>query len=89
MELKEAAATLPEKEGMKGARDEVAEDEAHALKFESVAPRKLHVQLTRARSLPVKDTAMLVGKGSSGPFVELSVYGQLHKSTAKKRSLGI
>jgi len=86
-ELKEDAQKLPEPEGMKDARDEQGEDEAHAARYHNEASNELHVQLIRAKDLPIMDAAMLVGKGSSDPFVTMSVYGLTAKSTVKKKNL--
>jgi Ca2+-dependent lipid-binding protein len=87
-ELKESAQALGEQwPGMKDAKDDAGVDEVHALKFKDFEPNELHVMLTRARDLPIMDTALLVGKGSSDPFVSLSVFGTTTKSTVKKKSL--
>ena len=86
-ELKGEAALLADPVGMKDAREEAGEDIVHAQKFADVDPNELHATVLRARNLPAVDTAMLMGKGSSDPFMKLSCYGPIGKTTVKKKNL--
>jgi len=86
-ELKGEAALLSDPERMKDAREEAGEDIVHAQKYADVDPNELHVTVLRAKNLPAVDTAMLMGKGSSDPFMKLSCYGPVGKTTVKKKNL--
>ncbi len=58
-----------------------------ALKYKRKHPNELHIHLIKARNLLVMDEAMLVGKGSSDPYVKFACFGENKKSQVIKKSL--
>ena len=58
-----------------------------ALKYKRKHPNELHIHLVKARNLLVMDEAMIMGKGSSDPYVKFSCFGEKKKSQVKKKSL--
>jgi Ca2+-dependent lipid-binding protein/Ran GTPase-activating protein (RanGAP) involved in mRNA processing and transport len=85
-EFGDEAKTLPDHEFARDASKDVAMDELHAKEFEGKPCNELHLTLVSAKGLLVMDTAVF-GKGSSDPYVNVSVNSVTQKSTVKKKSL--
>lgn len=67
-------------------KDLVRDDEEHARLFEHEHANQLRVQVLSGSDLKAMDSSMF-GKGSSDPFVTLSVHGQKAKSKVQKKTL--
>jgi hypothetical protein len=57
------------------------------IRYPDKFPNELHIQLLKAKDLPIMDKAMLIGKGSSDPFVKFECFGASDKSSVKKKNL--
>lgn len=56
-------------------------------RYADKVPNELHIQLLNGKDLPVMDKALLIGTGSSDPFVKFECLGASAKSSIKKKNL--